>query len=55
MLETAEKLKEALLKCSEGKRIDTLKIAPAISPSVILGFNEETRMNSNPISYLCRI
>ena len=51
-LETAEKLKKAKSMCAEGKRIDPLKIEPEVSPMVLLGYDEATRINSRFLSLI---
>lgn len=38
------KLKETLVS---GKKIDVLKIEPAVTPNIILGYNDEQRFESN--------
>jgi hypothetical protein len=42
-LGVAERLKLMLQTIENGKRIDTLKIDPAVTPAIILGYSEEER------------
>jgi hypothetical protein len=42
-LEVGEKLKKLQQAIAEGKKIDVLKIDPAVTPVLILGYNEEER------------
>lgn len=45
-LEVGEKLKKLQQAIAEGKKIDVLKIDPAVTPVLILGYNEEERQKS---------
>jgi hypothetical protein len=49
-LEIAEKLKQAQISISNGKKIDLLKLDPPVTPVLILGYNEEERQKSKYIS-----
>lgn len=42
--ENMQKLKQTMI---QGKKIDLLKIEPAVSPVLINGYDESTRLESN--------
>ena len=48
-LEIAEYMTKMKKTVAEGKKIDLLKIEPAVSPVLILGYDEATRLESKQI------
>ena len=51
-LDVCEKLKKQQQAITDGKKIDMLKIAPEVTPVLILGYNEEERQKSKYLTYL---
>ena len=54
LLNSAENFSKLKIALTSGKKVDLLKVDPPLAPSVILGYDDATRIQSKEY-YLCNL